>query len=111
MTAPRCLGCLSLSLFSVLFSSVLFSVVESCGHWCVASLLLWLISHWFVVSFVSVFFFVCFCFFHKNAFLRLQHVGTVGITFSRNSTVKGRREGIVIRGEQRLKQDFLVYSY
>ena len=62
MTAPRCLGCLSLSLFSVLFSSVLFSVVESCGHWCVASLLLWLISHWFVVSFVSVFFFVCFCF-------------------------------------------------
>ena len=53
-TAHRCLGCLSLSLFSVLFDSVLLLVVESCGHWCVASLLFWL-SHWFVVSFVSFF--------------------------------------------------------
>ena len=61
ITAHSCLGCLSLSSFSVLFNSVLFLVVESCGHWCVTSLLFWLISHWFVVSFVSVF--VIFCFF------------------------------------------------
>lgn len=36
-------------------------------------------------------------------------VDTVSITvFSRNLTVKGRREGTVVSGEQRLKQDFLV---
>lgn len=69
ITAHSCLGCLSLSAFSVLFNSVLFLVVESCGHWCVTSLLFWLISHWFVVSFVSVFVIFCFFGFFLKSFL------------------------------------------
>lgn len=58
-TALRRLGCPWVLICS-LFDSVLL-LLESCRHWCVARLLFWLISHWFVVSFVS------FCF--SNLFL------------------------------------------